>query len=69
MTVLALALPISAQANALFGNDMAGDRKLPRTWGIGIDYFSMDHALPDRRPVVLSAGSSDHGSQPSRRQQ
>ncbi len=42
MTVLALALPISAQADALFGNDMAGDRKLPRTWGIGIDYFSMD---------------------------
>ena len=42
MTVLALALPISAQADALFGNDMAGDRRLPRTWGIGIDYFSMD---------------------------
>ena len=42
MTVLALALPISAQADAFFGNDMARDRKLPRTWGIGIDYFSMD---------------------------
>ena len=37
-----LVLPIAAQADALFGNDMAGDRKLPRTWGIGIDYFAMD---------------------------
>ena len=36
-----LALPFTAQADALFGNDMAGDRKLPRTWGIGIDYFEM----------------------------
>ena len=36
-----LALPFTAQADALFGNDMAGDRKLPRTWGIGIDYFDM----------------------------
>lgn len=34
-------LPISAQADALFGNEMAGDTKLPRTWGIGIDYFAM----------------------------
>jgi hypothetical protein len=42
LTLVALALPMSAQADALFGNDMAGDRKLPRTWGIGIDYFSMD---------------------------
>ncbi len=42
MALAALALPFSAQADALFGNDMAGDRKLPRTWGIGIDYFSMD---------------------------
>jgi len=36
-----LALPFTAQADALFGNDMAGDRKLPRTWGIGVDYFEM----------------------------
>ena len=36
-----LALPFTAQADALFGNDMAGDRKLPRTWCIGIDYFEM----------------------------
>jgi hypothetical protein len=37
----AFALPLAAQADALFGNDMAGDRHLPRTWGIGIDYFDM----------------------------
>lgn len=36
-----LALPFAAQADALFGNGMAGDRQLPRTWGIGIDYFEM----------------------------
>jgi len=39
--IAALILPFTAQADALFGNDMAGDRKLPRTWGIGIDYFEM----------------------------
>ena len=37
-----LIAPLSAKADALFGNDMAGDAKLPRTWGIGIDYFEMD---------------------------
>lgn len=36
-----LALPVAAQADALFGNGMAGDRYLPRTWGIGVDYFDM----------------------------
>lgn len=40
--LLLLALPIVVQADALFGNDLAGNRALPRTWGIGIDYFSMD---------------------------
>lgn len=39
--VVALLLPFTAQADALFGNSMAGDRELPRTWGIGIDYFEM----------------------------
>lgn len=34
-------LPVAGQADALFGNSLAGDRELPRTWGIGIDYFSM----------------------------
>ncbi len=42
LALAVLVLPLSAQADALFGNDMAGDRNLPRTWGIGIDYFSMD---------------------------
>lgn len=37
-----LLAPLSVRADALFGNDMAGDAKLPRTWGIGIDYFEMD---------------------------
>lgn len=40
MTVMSL--PVAAHADALFGNDMAGDRKLPRTWGIGVDYFNMN---------------------------
>ena len=42
MALVVLVLPFSAQSDALFGNDMAGDRELPKTWGIGIDYFSMD---------------------------
>ena len=42
LVAILLAAPLSAQADALFGNDMAGDRKLPRAWGIGIDYFEMD---------------------------
>lgn len=42
LVLAAMLLPFSAQADALFGNAMAGDRKLPRTWGIGIDYFGMD---------------------------
>jgi hypothetical protein len=37
----ALALPLSSYADALFANGLAGDRKLPRTWGIGVDYFAM----------------------------
>ena len=42
LLVLTLVLPVSGQADPLFGKEMAGDRKLPRTFGIGIDYFSMD---------------------------
>jgi len=41
--LVVLALPLFAHAEAMFGNDMAGDRKLPKTWGIGIDYFGMKH--------------------------
>ncbi|MDH3338844.1 MAG: hypothetical protein OER22_03950 [Gammaproteobacteria bacterium] len=44
-----LVLPLCANAEALWGNDLAGDRKLPRTWGIGIDYFGM------RQPYALDS--------------
>jgi hypothetical protein len=39
--ILILVLPFSAQADPLFGKQMAGDRKLPRMFGVGIDYFNM----------------------------
>ena len=42
LLLLILVLPVSAQADPLFGKEMAGDRKLPRAFGIGIDYFDMD---------------------------
>jgi hypothetical protein len=41
LATAALGLPLASYGDALFGNDMAGDIKLPRTWGIGVDYFSM----------------------------
>lgn len=37
-----LAVPFCGQADPIFGKDMAGDRNLPRAFGIGIDYFNMD---------------------------
>jgi hypothetical protein len=40
--VAVLALPLTSYADALFANGLAGDRKLPRRWGIGVDYFSMN---------------------------
>jgi hypothetical protein len=39
--LLLLALPLASQADALFGNSLAGDQKLPRAWGVGVDYFGM----------------------------
>jgi hypothetical protein len=42
LLLLVLVLPLSSQADPLFGKDMAGDRDLPRAFGIGIDYFNMD---------------------------
>lgn len=42
LVLLILVLPVFAQADPLLGKTMAGDRKLPRAFGIGIDYFSMD---------------------------
>jgi hypothetical protein len=47
--LILFALPVAAQAEALFGNEMAGDQKLPRTFGIGIDYFGM------RQPYSLDS--------------
>ncbi len=41
LLVTACFAPIGANADALFGNEMAGDRWLPRTWGIGANYFQM----------------------------
>lgn len=40
--LLILVVPVTSQADPLFGKSMAGDRKLPRAFGIGIDYFNMD---------------------------
>lgn len=40
-SVLLLLLPVTTLADALFGDDLAGNRVLPRTWGIGINYFEM----------------------------
>lgn len=42
LLLLILVLPLSSQADPLFGKGMAGDRELPRAFGIGIDYFNMD---------------------------
>ncbi len=42
LLLLILVLPLSSQADPLFGKGMAGDRTLPRAFGIGIDYFNMD---------------------------
>lgn len=48
--VIALfALPLASHADALLGNKMAGDQKLPHTFGIGIDYFNM------RQPYALDS--------------
>ena len=41
LLLLILVLPLSGQADPLFGKEMAGDRNLPRAFGIGIDYFNM----------------------------
>ena len=41
LVMAALALPLTSYADALFANGLAGDQKLPRRWGIGVDYFAM----------------------------
>jgi len=42
VVALLLSLPVLGQADSLFGSDLAGDRKLPKIFGIGVDYFSLD---------------------------
>jgi hypothetical protein len=58
-----LAAPLASHADALLGNKMAGDRNLPRTFGIGIDYFNMRQpyaldglTLIDTGPVDIDLG-------------
>ena len=42
--LLAALLPLSSMAESglPFLKDMAGDRDLPRPWGIGFDFYTMD---------------------------
>jgi len=42
--VLAALLPISSLADSglPFMKDMVGDRQLPRPWGVGLDFYTMD---------------------------
>jgi hypothetical protein len=42
--LLAVLLPLSSSADSAlpFMKDMAGDRELPRPWGIGLDFYTMD---------------------------
>jgi hypothetical protein len=49
-----LLAPLSVQADALFGNSLAGDQKLPRMMGVGIDYFGMRQPYEfDGIPTIL----------------
>lgn len=42
--LLAALIPLSSSADSglPFMKDMAGDRELPRPWGIGVDFYTMD---------------------------
>ncbi len=42
LVIFAFVLPLTAQGDPLFGKDWAGDREMPRTFGVGVDFFSMD---------------------------
>lgn len=56
--VFVLVLPCFARADALFGNDMAGDSELPRTFGIGVDYFNLRQPFQlDRLTFVAPPGA------------
>ena len=41
--LLAALLPLSSMADGLpFMKDLAGDADLPRPWGVGLDFYTMD---------------------------
>ena len=41
--LLAVLVPLSSSADGLpFLKDLAGDADLPRPWGVGFDFFTMD---------------------------
>ncbi len=49
--------PMLTSADPLFGKDMAGDRDLPKAFGVGIDWFQMDQPLEiDTLDVTLPPG-------------
>jgi hypothetical protein len=61
---LLVCVPALAQADSLFGSDLAGDRKLPKAFGIGVDYFSLDQPFQIDRlristPVPISPPTLD----------
>ncbi len=50
-------LPALAGADPLFGKGMLGDREMPKAFGIGVDYFSMEQQLIiDRLDVQFPPG-------------
>ena len=51
-----LAFPVASNA-AWFLNEIAGDKKLPRTYGIGIDYFSMNQPYALDSLALIDTGS------------
>ena len=64
--VAILALPVAGHADALFGNSLAGDAKLPRKFGIGVDYFYMRQpyqidSLTISPPILPITGGEDIG--------
>ncbi len=42
LVISALLLSTSAQAELPWLKDLAGDRELPRPWGVSVDFFTMD---------------------------
>lgn len=61
--ILAILLPLSSQADSAlpFMKDLAGDRDLPRPWGIGIDFYTMDqdYNIKDLQFVLPGIGVTD----------